>query len=82
MSRLNLTLDDDTFEAVQRDARKHGVPVATHARLLLREALTQRERSETRRLWARAYAEGTTDARELAEDWEPGALELMGDEEA
>jgi hypothetical protein len=80
MGRLNLTLDDDTLEAVTRDALRSGVPVATHARRLLRDAVAQRERIETRKLWASAYAEERADARNLLDDWEIGSLEVVGDE--
>jgi hypothetical protein len=80
MSRLNLTLDDDTFSAISRDARKQGVPVATHARRRLRDALARRARVEARKLWADAYAEGRGDGKAPLEDWEPGALEVLGDE--
>jgi len=81
MARLNLTLDEDTLAAVTRDALKEGVGLATHARRLLRDAVVQRERIERRKRWADAYVAGRADARRLLEDWEPGSLELLGDEE-
>ncbi len=81
MGRLNLTLDEDTLAAVSRDARKAGVPVAKHARALLRQAVSHRERVERRKLWADAYASAHADARKSLDDWEPGALEVIGNEE-
>jgi hypothetical protein len=82
MARLNLTLPDDTFVALSRDARKAGAPVATHARRLLGEALVRRGLLERRRVWAEAYRSDRADARQLATDLELGTLELLDDEGA
>lgn len=82
MARLNLTLDDDTLEALSRDARKSHLQVATHARALLSEALTRRGLLERRRVWAEAYRADRTDARRLAAELEPAMLELLDDENA
>jgi hypothetical protein len=81
VARLNLTLDDATFRAIGREARRHKVRVATHARQLLQEALAHRERAERRKAWATAYRADRADARTLSADFEPGQLEIMGDEE-
>ena len=80
MSRLNLTLDEDTFSRISQHAKARHARVATVARSLLREALEQRERVERAKKLARDYAQGRADARELLADWEPLSLELLGDE--
>ena len=81
MARLNLTLDEGTFTALDRDARREKVRLATHARRLLKDALASREKAERRRRWAEAYRADGADARATLADLEAGALELMGDED-
>ena len=82
MARLNLTLDEATFSALDRDARREKARLATHAGRLLREALQRRELHERRRLWAQAYRADRADSRRVIRDIEPGELELMCDEDA
>lgn len=77
MARLNLTLDDDTARWLDRHARKAGARRATLARELLREGLARREALERRRAWARDYAAGRADAREVIADLEGAQLELI-----
>ncbi|HEY3355337.1 MAG TPA: hypothetical protein VGQ83_18960 [Polyangia bacterium] len=82
MARLNLTLDDDTFAALERDARGRNQRLATYARALLQEGLARRQRAQQARRWAEAYRADRPDARQLLRDLEPGELELLGDEDA
>ncbi len=82
MSRLNLTLDEDTFRKLDRHTKRTGKPRAALARELLREGLAQREAAERRKQLATDYAAGRTDARALLRDLEAGQLELMDDEDA
>jgi predicted transcriptional regulator len=77
MSRLNLTLDDDTSTALQRHARRHHQPRAALARELIREALGQREALERRRRLASDYAAGRADAAALLSDLETAQLDLL-----
>lgn len=82
MTRLNLTLDEDTFRRLDRHTKRSGKPRATLARELLREGLAQREAAERRKQLANDYAAGRTDARAVLRDLEAGQLELMDDEDA
>ena len=77
MSRLNLTLDEDTFERLGRHAKKAGAQRATLARSLLREALERRESAERRRKLAADYAADQKDTRTLLRELETGELELL-----
>jgi hypothetical protein len=81
MARLNLTLDGETFGALQREARKEKTRVATYARQLLRAAIARREQQTRRRRWAEAYRADRADTAALLGDLEPGQLEIMGDED-
>ncbi len=81
MPRLNLTLDAATFTALGRAAKKRRRRVASHARLLLRDALGRVEAAERWRGWADAYRADRKDATKLLADFEPAALELLGDED-
>jgi hypothetical protein len=81
MGRLNLTLPPDTLRALTASARQAGKPVAAHARGLLAEALARHRRAERERAWVAAYRADHVDARKLLDDLEPGALELLGDED-
>lgn len=82
VARLNLTLDDDTLAALNREARQAGVRVATHARLLLAEAVARHQLLQRRRVWAEAYQADRADASKLVADLEPATFELLGDEDA
>lgn len=77
MSRINLTLDDDTSSAIDRHARRLGMARAALARDLICEALAQRERLERHRQLARDYAAGRSDASALLADLEEPQLELL-----
>src|SRR3954469_8858835 len=82
MTRLNLTLDDDTLAALSREARRAGVGVATHARQLLAEAGARHQPLKRRRVGAEAYQADRADAGKLIADLEPATFELLGDEDA
>jgi len=82
MGRLNLTLDDATLAALNRDARKAGTRTATHARRLLREAVARRELAERRQAWAEAYRADRADAHRLTEDLAAPTFEMLDDEDA
>ena len=80
MSRLNLTLDDDTLSWLTRHAAREKVGVAAYARRLLREALEQREALARRRKLAADYAAGREDAAEVLRDLERPQLEGLLDD--
>ena len=63
MGRLNLTLDRDTEERLDRRARSMKTPRATLAREMLRESLERQDSLERRRRLASDYASGRGDAR-------------------
>jgi hypothetical protein len=81
MDRLNLTLDDDTSTELAKHARKEGKARAALARELIQEALRTRAALARHRKLARDYAADREDALALLQDWEPGALEILGNEE-
>lgn len=78
MSRLNLTLPETTMKALNRYAQ--GRPTAQVARELLEEALAREAKAQALRKLARDYAAGRQDALELLADFEPLALEVLGEE--
>jgi len=80
MSRLNLTLDDDTQDWLERHAAKEKVAVASFARRLLREAVAQRELLARRRKLAADYAAGRADTAEVLEDLERPQIEGLLDD--
>lgn len=80
MSRLNLTLDDDTLTWLTRHAAREKVGVAAYARRLIREALEQREALARRRKLAADYAAGREDAAEVLRDLERPQLEGLLDD--
>lgn len=75
MSRINLTLPEDTMKALQRHAR--GRPIARVARELLEAGLSRKEKAERMRKLARDYAAGRDDALELLADFEPLSSEAL-----
>ena len=77
MERLNLTLDENTSNALERHAERHGQARAALARELIREALQQREARERQQKLARDYAAGRADAAALLADMEAAQLELL-----
>ena len=82
MARLNLTLDDDTFQKLDRHTKRRGKPRARVATEILREGLARREAAERRKQLAADYAAGRADARALLKDLESAQLDLLDDEGA
>jgi hypothetical protein len=82
MPRLNLTLDEDTFQRLERHRRRARVGRATAAREILREGLARRDAIERRKRLATDYAAGRSETRALLADLEAFQGELLDDEEA
>ena len=80
MARLNLTLDADTFQKLDRHSGRVGRPRARVATEILREGLARREAAERRKRLAADYAAGRADACALLKDLESSQLDLLDDE--
>ena len=80
MARLNLTLDADTFQKLDRHSGRVGRPRARVATEILREGLARREAAERRKRLAADYAAGRADARALLKDLESSQIDLLDDE--
>ena len=65
MARVNLTLEPDTLERLERHAREVGKARTTLARELLIEGLDRVERRRRARKLAADYAAGADEARRL-----------------
>jgi predicted DNA-binding protein len=81
MTRVNLTLDQESYERLGRYAKRLGRPQATVAGQLVREGLELLDAREQRQRLAKDYAAGRADAREVIAELESGQLEAMGEEE-
>jgi hypothetical protein len=79
--RLNLTLDDDTFQQLERHRKRARAGRAALAREILREGLARRDAAERRRRLAADYAAGRKDVRASLADLESSQVELLSDEE-
>ena len=79
MNRLNLTLDDATWIALERHARTLGQARATTARSLIEEALAHRGARERRRKLSADYAADREDVATLLADIEAPQLGLLDD---
>ncbi len=75
--RLNLTLDDDTFNRLASYAQGKAKARSAIARELLVEALNRIDRLARLERLARDYAQGRDDAEALLADLEAGQLELL-----
>ena len=82
MRRLNVTLDRETYEALERFAKQARKPCARVAKEILSEGLAQRDAAARRRKLAADYRSGRADARALLNDLESLQLELLDDEGA
>ncbi len=80
MARLNLTLDDDTFRALNRHARRARKPTASVARRFLTEAIAAEDARERLQKLARDYSGGRKDAEKLIEELESPQLDLLDGE--
>lgn len=81
MTRLNLTLDPDTYSKLEKHAKQVGKPRARVAREILSEELTRQAALERQRKLATDYAVGRADAQEILKDLETPQLELLKNEE-
>lgn len=77
MARLNLTLDNDTFNRLAQYAQGEGRARSAIARELLIEALNRIDRLGRLERLAHDYAQGRDDAESLLADLEAGQLELL-----
>ncbi|MCP4661984.1 MAG: hypothetical protein GY856_41810 [bacterium] len=77
MARLNLTLDNDTFNRLDQYAQGEGRARSAIARELLVEALNRIDRLARLERLARDYAQDRDDAEALLADLEAGQLELL-----
>jgi predicted transcriptional regulator len=77
MARLNVTLDNDTFNRLAQYAQGEGRARSAIARELLIEALSRIDRLGKLERLARDYAQGRDDAESLLADLEAGQLELL-----
>ena len=80
MTRLNLTLDRETYAALERHAKRLGKPRARVVKEILTEGLARRDAAARRKKLAADYLAGRADARALLKDLESSQLELMDDE--
>jgi len=81
MVRLNLTLADDTYMALEKHAKRLGKPCARVAKDLLTEGLARSAAAERRKKLAEDYLADRAAARESLKDWESPQFEIMGNEE-
>lgn len=79
MARLNLTLEDDTFDRLEERASDLGKARAAVARELLIGALDRLERQERQEQLARDYAADRDDAARVLAELETGQLEILSD---
>lgn len=82
MKRLNVMLDQATYEALERHAKQTRQPCATVAKEILSEGLAQRNAAARRKQLAADYRAGRADTRALLNDFESSQLELLDDEGA
>ena len=82
MMKLNMTLDQKTSAALERQARQVRKPCAKLAREILMEGLARREAALRRKKLAADYRAGRVDTRALLNDLEAPQLELLNDKES
>ena len=80
--RLNVTLDQKTYEALEKQAKQTRKPCARVAKEILSEGLARRDAVARRKKLAADYRAGRADARALLNDLESVQLELLDDEGA
>ncbi len=80
MMKLNVTLDRETFEILERQAKKAQKPCVKMAKDILSEGLAQRDAAAQRERLAADYRAGRADARALLNDFESLQSELLDDE--
>jgi predicted transcriptional regulator len=77
MTRLNVTLDQETYAALSRHAKLVRKPRANVAKEILAEGLARRNATAQRKKLAADYRAGRADARTLLKDFESPQLELL-----
>ena len=82
MRRLNVILDQETYEALEKQAKKMRKPCARVAREILAEGLARRDATDRRKQLAADYRAGRADAQALLNDLESLQSELLDDEGA
>jgi hypothetical protein len=82
MKRLNVTLDQERYEALERQAKQTRKTCAKVAEDLLSEGLARRDAAIRRKKLAADYRAGYADARALLSDCELPQSELLDDEGA
>jgi len=82
MKRLNVTLTQETYEALERQAKQTRKSCVKLAEDLLSEGLARRDAATRRKKLAADYRAGRADARALLNDLESSQLELLDDEGA
>jgi len=70
MRRLNVTLDQETYAALERQAKQTRKPCARVAKEILSEGLAQRNAAARHKKLAADYRAGRADARALLNDLE------------
>lgn len=79
MGRLNITLQPDTLEKIDKHAKVEGKARAAVARELLLAALERHERLKKLEKLARDYAQCRQEISPLLADFEAGQLEILDD---
>lgn len=82
MKRLNVILNQETYEALERQAKQTRRTCAKVAEDLVLEGLTRRDAATRRKKLVADYRAGRADARALLNDLESSQLELLDDEGA
>lgn len=82
MRRLNVMLDQETYEALARQAKKVRKPCARVAKEILSEGLARRDAAARRKQLVADYRAGRADARAVLNDFESLQSELLDDEGA
>jgi predicted transcriptional regulator len=79
MRHLNMRLDQETYEALERQAKQTRKPCAKIAQEILSEGLARRDAVARREKLAADYRAGRADARALLNDLESSQSELLDD---
>jgi hypothetical protein len=82
MVKVNVTLDQKTYAALERHAKRTRKPCARVAKEILAEGLARRDAIARREKLAADYRAGRGDARAVLNDLESSQLELLDDEGA
>ena len=82
MRRLNVMLDQETYEALERQAKQTRKPCAKVAKEILSEGLARRDTAARREKLATDYRAGRADMQALLNELESFQSELLDDEGA